>query len=58
MDIAVDNGFQILKTLEIIFSKGKEEQGREVCANRVFCKRLGMAGYYLVGDPVIPRSVG
>ena len=58
MDIALDNGFQTFETLEIAFSKVKEEQGREVCANRVFCKRLGMAGYYLVGDPVIPRSVG
>jgi|TARA_B110000483_G_C18095215_1_gene503621 hypothetical protein len=43
--IALDNGFQILETLEIIFSKGKEEQGREVFANRVFCKELSMLGY-------------
>ena len=58
MDIALDNGFQILDPLEIIFSKGKEEQGRGVCANRVFYKGLGMPGYYSIEDPVIPRSVG
>ena len=57
MHIALDNGFQILETLEITFSKGKEEQGREVCANRVFCKGLGMPGYYFIEDPAIPRSV-
>lgn len=58
MDIALDNGFQILDPLEIIFSKGKEEQGRGVCANRVFCKGLGMPEYDFIEDPAIARSVG
>ena len=58
MDIALDNGFQTLETLEITFSKVKEEQGREVCANRVFYKGFGMPGYYFIEDPAIARSVG
>ena len=65
MDIALDNGFQILETLEIIFSKRNKEQGtrnkeqgREVFANRVFYKGFGMPGYYFIEDPAIPRSVG
>ena len=58
MGFALGNGFLVLEGLEIIFSKCKEERGREAFANLVFYNGFGIPGHHFIEHSAISRSVG